>query len=170
MNICINCAHSTRDGYGCNSPQRPKIDPVTGRENPSCYCSAMRGDSQFCGLDAKWFEPKTPDPGVGWRLLAIGEVINQGDEIYFGNNWIASGVVGDAANCPHRRRIALEIAKCPMGHEVFLESDMGMLASKYFIHCPICHWKSATFSSASAAQAGWNAVMEAYHKAKGGTI
>lgn len=80
MNFCINCTHA--DGaipIYCQSPKRPKLDPVTGAKDPQCPCMVMRNYVHYCGREGKWFEPKAPELPEGWKWVEIGEILVEED-------------------------------------------------------------------------------------------
>ena len=52
-----------------------------------------------------------PDPGEGWRLMQVGEVVQKGDEVLEFGVWSQRGITGSALtmdNQPHRRRVTPE--------------------------------------------------------------
>lgn len=98
------------DGRG----RRVKIVHVAPEIHDYCVIGIIRGDNLFCceewtaagwyssanqhprhnlvkhlpectGWD--WEPPKPVDPGEWWRLLEVGETINDGDEFWSGDKW-----------------------------------------------------------------------------------
>lgn len=65
--FCVNCKHF-RDGRlsrWCDSPNQ-EVDVVTGKHKP-LFANVSRGDSQFCGVDGRWFE-QAETQSLGSRL------------------------------------------------------------------------------------------------------
>lgn len=166
--FCKDCRYS--GSWHCDNPkllETPNV--VSGKPHDTLPMIACRNAPWLCGPEGKWFEPKAPDPGEGWRMLNAGELKEQGDEIYHGQGlWVP--ITSEHFGWPVsdeivRRRITPELERCPEGHEAILSWWYG----GFRVHCDLgesYQWITPQYKTKDEAVSAWNSVMRSYREAR----
>lgn len=177
MKLCKDCKHI--HGSMCGYPNKPPY-PTDGSTNPNdqMLCFTMRTAMGYCGPEAKWFEPKAPDPGEGWRLMKPhSEIVQANDQCSMdcGKTWIAAPLescgfeFSPANGLFFRRRIQPELERCPEGHEAELQADRLDKWTEGRVVCvEHCGWSGKRCTTKEEAIAVWNKTMRVCREAEEG--
>lgn len=169
MKFCINCKHYNSDQF-CDTSKGQMNNVLGVSYTMMLGAGACRMNETLCGDGGKWFEPKTVDPGEGWRLLC-NEIVRGGDEVFMGGKWVKTMASGSKTSDPecadylYRRRVEPAIDRCPEGHQTILEHSV---CGFYYVQCnnPNCAWRGNRSENQAGAAEKWNAVMRAFQEAK----